>query len=118
MSRTLQKLTFRPLPCPYEHPLQKKNSMEKLMFRKAVVLGSFARFPVTKSGRNCQKAHVHTKTFHLSQVSGHCDHTLKDTPLKRVDDGQTDGHPKSIVYELFQFHSIQSVLFSFVVNET
>ena len=39
------------------------------MFGKSQPLGAFAKFSqflVAGSGRNCQKAHLHTNTFHLS----------------------------------------------------
>ena len=58
---------LRPLPYLYDHPLQ-RNSLEKLMFRKTVFehFGQIRPFPVVESGLNCQKAHPHFETFHLS----------------------------------------------------
>ena len=52
-------------PGLYDHPLQ-RNSREKLVFRKSAVSGHFEQirpFTVAESGQNCQKAHLHAKTF-------------------------------------------------------
>ena len=52
---------LRPLPCPYEHPLQ-RNSLEKLMFRKTTVLGSFSHIRLTSDNRIWPKLPKDTST--------------------------------------------------------
>ena len=92
-------------PGLFDHSLQ-RNSLEKPMFRKTAICGHFGRirpFPVTEPGRNCQKAHLQAKTFHMSLFPGLYDHSLQSYSLEknrwrtdRRTDGQTDGHPESI----------------------
>ena len=56
--------------CLYDHPLQ-RNSLKTLMTTAASgQLGRNRPFSVADSVQNCQKAHPHTKTFHMSLFSG------------------------------------------------
>ena len=74
----------------YDHSSQKKNSLEKPMFRKTAIFGHFGQirpFPVVEYGQNCQKAHLQAKTFHMSLLPGLYDHLLQrnslETPMFR-----------------------------------
>ena len=68
-----------------DHSLQ-SYSLEKLMFRQTANLGHFGQyrpFPVAEPGRNCQKAHLHAKTFHMSLFPGLYDHPLQRYSLEK-----------------------------------
>ena len=83
----LQANTFHMsiFPGLYDHPLQ-RNSLEKHMFRKTADFGHFGQFrpfPVAEPGRNCQKAHLQAKTFHMSLFPGLYDHPLQRYSLEK-----------------------------------
>ena len=44
----------------------------------------FGHFWPTSGGRNCQKAHLHTKTFHLSLFTCRYDHRLQRNSLEKL----------------------------------
>ena len=79
-------LSFEPIHMPI-HTLQ-RYSLEKLMFRKkaAVVagLGHIRSISGTECGRNCQKAHLHAKTFHLRPLPRLSEHPLQRKSLEKL----------------------------------
>ena len=92
---TRQDLSFAPTPTSIRTSITQKQPgkahvSKNRCFRKLrPASASFGQFPVTKSGHNCQKTHLHTKTFHLSLFPGSMTISYKDKAWKRIQDGRT-----------------------------
>ena len=50
---------------------------------------AFGHFRTTSGGRKCQKAHLHTKTFHLDLFTCFYDHLLQRYSLEKLIFGKT-----------------------------
>ena len=100
---THQDLSFEPIHMSVRPSVTKKHPRKNSYFGKKPLFfghcGHIRPNSVVKSGRNCQKAHLHAKPFHMSLFPGLYDHPFQRNILKKNrwrTDRRTDGHPESI----------------------
>ena len=82
---TGQDLSYEPIPMSLRPSVTKKQP-GKAHIRKTADFGHFGQFRpflVAEPGRNCQKAHLQAKTFHMSLFTCFYDHPLQRNSLEK-----------------------------------
>ena len=61
-----------------------RRGIDYLVYAHVLENQSFGKFLPTTGGRNCQKAHLHTKIIHLSLFPGLYNHPLQTNSLEKL----------------------------------